>query len=295
VTVVPVYTKEQAYQDLFIEPATIDQAVELLRFKQNLVLQGPPGVGKTFCARLLAYLLMEEQARDRVTLVQFHQSYAYEDFVQGYRPDGSGQFRLTDGVFLRVCDAALQDPDQDYVLIIDEINRGNLSKIFGELMMLIEADKRDKKWEVDLTYSPSGDVKFHVPKNLYLIGTMNTADRSLAMVDYALRRRFVFLDLEPGFTTKGFRERLSTLGLSTAFMEQLVARIGTLNGAIRSDKSLGAGFCIGHSYFCQKPQDLDERVWFDRIVRTEIAPLLREYWFDDRDKADAEVVRLLDW
>ena len=288
------YTIEHATADLFSSEGQIEEAVELLRYKKNLVIQGPPGVGKTFFAKHLAYLLMGEQDKERVTQVQFHQSYSYEDFVQGYRPNARGQFERVDGAFLRFCDLALQDPGQEYVLIIDEINRGNLSKIFGELMLLIEADKRSAKWQTELTYGREGEAGFHVPENLHIIGTMNTADRSLAMVDYALRRRFVFVDLGPALSSPGFRARLKDVGVSDSLATRILARLDRLNATIKDDRTLGSGFCIGHSYFCQKPADLDEHEWYRRIVRTELAPLLREYWFDDRARADSEEHRLLE-
>ena len=260
----------------------------------NIVLQGPPGVGKTFIANRLAYRLIGYKVPDRVRMVQFHQSYAYEDFVQGYRPRDDGGFELRDGPFYTFCREAAKDPDRRYVFIIDEVNRGNLGKIFGELMMLIEADKRGPAYAIPLTYSPDGEP-FYVPKNLFLIGMMNTADRSLAMVDYALRRRFAFLPLSPAFEADQFSDFLLAAGVDEDLVSKIVTRLSSLNEEIRGDqKNLGHGFEIGHSFFCPREEDeqLDES-WYEGIVQTEIEPLLREYWFDNPDYVAQLVENLL--
>ena len=210
-------------------------------------------------------------------MVQFHQSYAYEDFVQGWRPTETGGFKLLDGVFVKFCQRAIQNPNTDFVFIIDEINRGNLSRIFGELLMLIEADKRGTEYAVKLTYDDA-DKPFYVPKNVYILGLMNTADRSLAMVDYALRRRFAFESLEPAFKTREFREYLEDKGCDNALVNRIITNCRHLNKKIREDKDLGKGFQIGHSYFV--PEEEADENWYLNIVETQIAPLLREYWFD---------------
>src|SRR5699024_7318145 len=160
----------------------------------------------TYAAKRLAYSVIGEQDRSRVQIVQFHQSYSYEDFLMGYRPRESGGFTLTEGPFYRFCeDARADDPTPPYFFIIDEINRGNISKIFGELLMLIESDKRGT--ELRLLYKHES---FSVPPNVHIIGMMNTADRSLAVLDYALRRRFGFFEMAPGFRTEGFASRHKT-------------------------------------------------------------------------------------
>ena len=288
----PPYLLEQALGDVFMSRAQIEEALALLRYRKNLVLQGPPGVGKTFVAKRLAYLLVGERDQKRISQVQFHQSYAYEDFVQGYRPVDDGRFALADGPFLRFCDQALQDPESPYVMLIDEINRGNLSKIFGELLLLIEADKRSTTWATTLAYAKDDEAPFYVPNNLYLIGTMNTADRSLALVDYALRRRFAFFDVEPAFEHGGFVRKLIALGVDAALRNRIVERFRLLNERIADDRNLGSGFRVGHSYFCHTDGETADEAWYRRIIRTEIRPLLQEYWFDSASRADDEVASL---
>ena len=277
--------------DLFLEPEEIQDILDLWSSKKNVILQGPPGVGKSFAARRLAHLLMGQLSDDCVGFVQFHQSYSYEDFVEGYRPTGDG-FALRTGRFVEFCARAAADPERRYVFVIDEINRGNLSKILGELMLLIEADKRDPSWAVSLAYSGNS---FHVPENVFLLGLMNTADRSLAVVDYALRRRFGFVDLVPKLGSQKFAAVLERNGLSADTLELVRSRVGALNAEIIEDTTnLGAGFAIGHSFFCGGPLQGEAGAdWYGRVIRTEILPLLREYWFDARDKVTAWEDRLL--
>jgi len=289
------YTLADALSGLFMPAAQFSEAVQLLRHKQNIILQGPPGVGKTFMAKRLAFVLMGEKAEERIESVQFHQSYSYEDFIQGIRPNPRGGFALRDGLFHRFCRRASRDTENPYVFIIDEINRGNLSKVFGEAMMLIEADKRGQ--EVLLAYSDEGET-FTIPANVHIIGTMNTADRSLAMVDYALRRRFCFVDVPPAFSTeegtKGFGELLLGNGAPPQLVREIVDKMRTINKKIEEDtKSLGREYELGHSYFCEPRPEHYDKEWLGRIVRYELAPLLREYWFDARDKAEDLVKALL--
>jgi 5-methylcytosine-specific restriction enzyme B len=286
---------DDALAEVFISRDAFAEMIELLRYKKNLVLAGPPGVGKTLISSSLAFALMGERDEARLERVQFHQSYSYEDFVRGYRPKESGGFEFRDGPLLSICERARSDGFRPYVLVIDEINRGNLSKILGDLMLLIEGDKRSDKWSARLTYSKPGEPAFFVPPNLHIIGTMNTADRSLAMVDYALRRRFAFVDIKPAFDAPAFRAHLAELGVSRKLQNKIISRMGKLNLGIAQDRrNLGEGYCIGHSYFCQGPADgkCDES-WFERIIKFEIGQLLREYWSDDESKVSDALSQLL--
>ena len=268
------YSKDDFLMDVYVSDKDYQDLTSLIRKKKNVILQGAPGVGKTWAAKRLAYSMMGVKDPSRVMMIQFHQSYSYEDFIMGFRPSEKG-FQLKKGPFYTFCKEAEVDSDNDYFFIIDEINRGNLSRIFGELFMLIEADKRGN--ELLLLYS---EEKFSVPKNIHIIGTMNTADRSLAMLDYALRRRFAFYGLKPAFQSEGFRTYKK--GLNNQKLDKLVSCVEKLNEIIAKDDSLGDGFCIGHSYFCNLEVVDDQAL--SGIVEYELIPLLREYWFDEPDK-----------
>ncbi|MFB9974289.1 AAA family ATPase [Allobacillus sp. GCM10007489] len=271
----PPYTKDDFLNEVFIDEKNYDRLVKLLEEKKNIILQGAPGVGKTFAAKRLAYSMMNEKDDSRLSMIQFHQSYSYEDFIMGYRPTETG-FELTKGAFYNLCKKAETDSERKYFFIIDEINRGNLSKIFGELMMLIENDKRGE--ELLLLYE---NELFSVPENLYIIGMMNTADRSLAMIDYALRRRFAFYRLEPAFESNGFKKIVEQA--NNHKLNSLIEVVKSLNSAIAQDESLGSGFKIGHSYLLSTNYSSDS---LDSTVEHELIPLLDEYWFDEPEKVN---------
>jgi len=276
----PLYDTDKFLDEVYMDEDSYNTLVGLVRTKKNVILQGAPGVGKTYAAKRLAYSMMGVKDQERVMMVQFHQSYSYEDFIEGFRPSAAGNvFEIKKGSFYNFCKKAADDLEHEYFFIIDEINRGNLSKIFGELFMLIESDKRGNT--LQLLYS---DEKFSVPKNIYIIGLMNTADRSLAMLDYALRRRFAFYEMRPGFQSDGFREY--RMGLKSKKFDNLIDCVGNLNGVITADESLGENFCIGHSYFCEL--DGITHSVLSNIVEYELIPLLKEYWFD-------EPLKIKDW
>jgi 5-methylcytosine-specific restriction protein B len=283
------YTEKEFLNEVYMDNDEYIKLKSLLLTKQNLILQGAPGVGKTFSAKRLAYSIMGVKDDSKIEVIQFHQNYSYEDFIMGYRPKDDGGFELRHGVFYSFCKKAANDPDHKYFFIIDEINRGNMSKIFGELLMLIEKDYRGAKHEIRLAYN---DEKFYVPKNLYILGIMNTADRSLAMIDYALRRRFSFYEMKPGFTSQGFINYQNEI--DSKEFDAVINGVINLNSDIEADDSLGSGFCIGHSYFCNQDNDDININWLENVIEYDICPMLREYWFDDNEKYKSESRKLLD-
>ena len=292
-------------EGVFLDESELTRIMAQLERKQNIILQGPPGTGKTFLAKRLAYALMGERAEERVASVQFHQSYSYEDFVGGYRPgvndDDQLVFRPRDGAFLRLCKKAREAPPEDkFVMLIDEINRGNLSRVFGELLMLIESDKRSPEHAVELQHpiedAPVDDGRFFVPPNVYIIGTMNLADRSLTGMNVAMRRRFAFAELRPRFDSVRFATEVTKAGMPDELLQRIRSRMDELNATIGDDASLGRQYAVGHSFFCPHsdgPPGGDWEAWYEAVVEFEIRPLLEEYWFDDARKAADEVAKLL--
>ncbi|MCG9102659.1 AAA family ATPase [Laribacter hongkongensis] len=291
------YSVEDILKDgCFLERAEIDRLLDRLRTKKNLILQGPPGTGKTWLAKRLAFALMGQKDDSKVRAVQFHPNLSYEDFVRGWRPTGEGKLSLADGVFMEAIKAASKDPSSKFVVVIEEINRGNPAQIFGELLTLLEAGKRTPNEALELCY-PDADGKrrpVHIPENLYVVGTMNIADRSLALVDLALRRRFAFVGLEPRLGPVWRDWVVKECAVDPGLVADIERRIAELNDQIAADARLGKQFRIGHSYVtpAHRLEAGDTKKWFQQIVETEIGPLLDEYWFDAPDEAQKAIARL---
>lgn len=271
----------------FIDRESLGEILERLRTKKNLILQGPPGTGKTWLAKRLAFALMGQRNDSKLRAVQFHPNLSYEDFVRGWRPSGDGKLTLADGPFLEMINEAKKDAKTKHVVVIEEINRGNPAQIFGEMLTLIEADKRTPTEALELSYRRNESERVFVPDNLYVIGTMNVADRSLALVDLALRRRFAFIDLKPIFGEPWRQWVHAKAGISMTLLEEIETRLLALNNDIEKDRNLGAQFKVGHSYvtpaFSNTIKDAEK--WYKSVVQTEIGPLLDEYWFDDLERS----------
>lgn len=291
------YSVEDILKDgCFLERTEIDRLLDRLRTKKNLILQGPPGTGKTWLAKRLAFALMGQKDDSKVRAVQFHPNLSYEDFVRGWRPTGEGKLSLADGVFMETIKAASKDPSSKFVVVIEEINRGNPAQIFGELLTLLEAGKRTPNEALELCY-PDADGKrrpVHIPENLYVVGTMNIADRSLALVDLALRRRFAFVGLEPRLGQVWREWVVKECAVDPGLVADIERRIAELNDQIAADARLGKQFRIGHSYVtpAHRLEAGDTKKWFQQVVETEIGPLLDEYWFDAPDEAQKAIARL---
>lgn len=271
----------------FLERAELDRMLERLRTKKNLILQGPPGTGKTWLAKRLGFALMGQRDESRMRVLQFHPNMSYEDFVRGWRPTGEGKLALVEGPLMEMVKAAGKTPAARHVVVIEEINRGNPAQIFGEMLTLMEADKRNPDEAIELCHRRVDGERVFIPDNVFIIGTMNIADRSLALVDYALRRRFAFVDLEPKLGAPWRKWVTSRCGVDAGLLDEIERRILALNEEIAADASLGKAFRIGHSYVTP-PVGIEvsnARDWFVQVVETEIGPLLEEYWFDARDKA----------
>lgn len=286
-TSVTTYSLNDIVEDgCFLERNTLDRMLERLMTKKNLILQGPPGTGKTWLSRRLAYALLGKKEDHNILSIQFHPNLSYEDFVRGYRPSKDKSLQLVDGPFLRMIQIAKNDPREKFVVVIEEINRGNPAQIFGEMLTLLEADKRNMESALELSSQRFNNERVFIPENLFVIGTMNIADRSLALVDFALRRRFAFINLEPNLGDRWSDWMTSKVGIAREILDEIKKRLSELNIEISNDKNLGSQFCIGHSYVTPTGDIAqDPKRWFQQVVETEIGPLLEEYWFDDLTKA----------
>ncbi|WP_298810241.1 AAA family ATPase [uncultured Psychrobacter sp.] len=280
----------------FLPKAKIEKTLERLEAKKNIILQGPPGTGKTWLAKRLAFVLIGQRNDNQIKAVQFHPNLSYEDFIRGWRPSGEGRLSLVDGPFMEMIKKSIENPEKEYVIVIEEINRGNPAQVFGEMLTLLETDKRNPDEALELSYKKSDGERVFIPENLYVVGTMNVADRSLALVDLALRRRFAFIDLEPTLGKAWQRWVHSQNGIDIDFLRQIDSRMTDLNNEISADTNLGAQFQVGHSYVTPagNVKINNPKAWFSDVVATEIAPLLDEYWFDDLEKSQKAQKRLVE-
>ena len=281
-------------KDTFFSEEFFNNIIDTLKVKKNIILQGPPGTGKTFISKKLAERITGK--KENIFSIQFHQSYSYEEFVVGYKPNSEGNFALQKGSLIQICEKAKQNENENFVMFIDEINRANISKVFGELLSLIENDKRGPENAVKILYSEN-DINFYIPGNLYFICAMNTADRSLKMVDYALRRRFSFFEFKPEFDKPEFKNFLKDKNVNAKTIDRIVNNISKVNQQISDDNfELGDGYCIGHSYFCPKGNSSDSfgDQWYEQIIEYEIKPLINEYYFDKPDQAKELIDTLYD-
>ena len=280
----------------FLPQSKIEMILKRLHAKKNIILQGPPGTGKTWLAKRLAFALIGHRDDSKIRAVQFHPNLSYEDFIRGWRPSGEGKLTLVDGPFMEMIKVALENPESKYVIVIEEINRGNPAQVFGEMLTLLETDKRTPDEALELSYKRKDGERVFIPDNLYVVGTMNIADRSLALVDLALRRRFAFIDLEPTLGKPWHDWVQSKNGIDSLVLKEIDSRIKTLNNEISADTSLGAQFRVGHSYVTPAVgmNITDAKEWFSEVVETEIGPLLDEYWFDDLEKSRKAQKRLME-
>ena len=301
VETVPYEIDDILKEGCFLPREALESILAHLENKRNLILQGPPGTGKTWLAKRLGYALVgtKDRAviRKRMRSIQFHPSLSYEDFVRGWRPDAdsNGQLSLIDGIFLEAVEVAHAEPDRDFVVIIEEINRGNPAQIFGEILTLLEKDKRCEEEAIELAYRREQGERVFIPENLFVIGTMNIADRSLALVDLALRRRFAFFTLEAALNESWRNWCIEQAGIEETVLTEIGKRMSDLNDEIASDRTLGPQFKVGHSYVTPMPGEeiSDARAWFRGVVQREIGPLLEEYWFDNPDNAAKAKAQLL--
>lgn len=284
----------------FVPEEDLSSALLQLKSKKNIILQGPPGTGKTWLAKRLANALIgvggEDTQNDQVLRIQFHPSLSYEDFVRGLRPNSGRRLELVDGAFLKAVDLALSNIDSDYVIVIDEINRGNTAQIFGEMLTLIESDKRIESEAIQIAYPRHDGERVHVPENLHIIGTMNIADRSLALVDLALRRRFAFIELVPVLGGPWVNWCVDRAGFDREVVNRVGRALTNLNEQIALDSSLGPQYRIGHSYVTPSADEVveDGQEWFRQAIFYGIRPLLDEIWFENPEKAEDYAKKLLE-
>lgn len=258
------YNKQKFLKDVYMDEKEYDELRALILKRKNVILEGAPGVGKTYIAQRMIYSILGQKDEEKILSVQFHAAYSNDEFMGGYRPDDIGIYKYKRGCFKRFCSKARNDPDHQYFVLIDEINRGNIVKIFGESFSLIELDKRGKDTYIELAISRE---RFYVPHNLYIIGTMNNYDESLAITDFAVRRRFCFYTIKPAYDNENFQK----------FYHQNPALEKVIHGIQEVNAGLDDRIKIGHSYFC-KPMDNEE---LSMTVKYNLIPYVKQCYQND--------------
>ena len=289
------YTKTELLREVFMDEEVLDDIIFNLEQKKNIILQGPSGVGKTFIAKRICYFHQGNRDNSNIEMVQFHEYYTYEEFVRGYRRGKNGEDYIKNGIFYDFIKKAQTYPEHKHYFIIDEINRGNLNKIFGELTMLIENNKRGKENSIKLLYSEC-DESFYIPENVYIIGTLNTSDNTLKDISHPLRRRFGFIDIDPVFENMDLRNYLGNY-IGVEMTDKVVCKMMYLNKTIDEDTKLGKRYKIGQSYFMinEKVDEYQVYSWYRQVIKRDIEPLIREYMIDkDEEYIDNIIKNLID-
>ncbi len=291
----PYYSFDQLAKEAFAEEEELHNILWLLEKKKNVVLEGAPGVGKSFLAKRLAKVFLGNKFDGNCTTIQLHPSYSYEDFIQGFRPKADGTFVLKEGIFYAFCQRAIKHPDEPFIFIIEELNRGNVASVFGEMLQLLETDKRGVGHAITLTYAENDQSTFYIPENVFLLCTMNTADRSVGTLDAAIRRRFAFANIHPNFGEK-FRNLLVKKGVSNLLAQHISREMISINKELGKKLDIGSNSILGHSYFLNSTiisSENEEQLWFERVVTYEIQPLLQLYLHHHREMVHRYVSSLL--